>query len=657
MKLEGEKDPGDPHKEEGIPYLHKFDTQGWDPGHPETINDSRMQPRGVEKNKSSDEEKLDQLRKRFKNNITKSALMKAFPFQPNRTEDAQDPISAQRPKKNGIEPASEEALSSAEAGTGTQAFSSGAVIDLPPEMDEATGVQPHASQGAGGEGVQGGGDGSGVMITTERSPIPTAEGEDAASYDSTLRPLKEKDPVKLLKDTVGTYDDHHHSRLEQVNNFEVNLSYLKEGGGGGGAGGGDGGGGSFGGDGGGSGTAMTSDGTHTATYGGGGTPTVYDSSLKPKNSALNKTEASKEEEFEEEMGESTAHVDNNLEKNAEVYGTTEGISQLPAPDVPSGSGNKVNSVERHRPGDSEDRMKRSDIADDTIPLHQKPLGDDVADLVIAEHDEKYKPTEMEHTQQHDLVRRKIIDEDSHRVRTTDPAVEQYTNLSGDTAPQNQFGEALSGVVADLMAPMMAKSEDDPSNMDHGMIKILLPDHLEKQNEFMDPSETLVVAGWGNYYVVDHEGMRKALDGFLARPEYANVNIFHSGIQVGQVIPHFTDENGKVWKTEVRPEGLFVVAALRTDLEVARKAMREILKGTLRGFSIAGNAKKKEIKCDHGQCWTEVTDMEMYEVTLCVQPMNQKSYITDILQKPSPASCPDCYEGVEVEYDSALQVKT
>jgi phage head maturation protease len=99
-----------------------------------------------------------------------------------------------------------------------------------------------------------------------------------------------------------------------------------------------------------------------------------------------------------------------------------------------------------------------------------------------------------------------------------------------------------------------------------------------------------------------------------------------------------------------------VAALRTDLEVARKAMREILKGTLRGFSIAGNAKKKEVKCDHGQCWTEVTDMEMYEVTLCVQPMNQKSYITDILQKPDPASCPDCYEGVEVEYDSSLQVK-
>ena len=180
---------------------------------------------------------------------------------------------------------------------------------------------------------------------------------------------------------------------------------------------------------------------------------------------------------------------------------------------------------------------------------------------------------------------------------------------------------------------------------------------------MDTENTLVVAGWGNYYVIDQEGhrigiegMRRALEEFLKRPEYANVNIFHSGIQVGQILPEFTDSDGKVWKTEVRPEGMFVVAALRNDLEVSRKAMREIMKGTLRGFSIAGNAKEKELKCDHGKCWTEVTDMEMYEVTLCVQPMNQNSYITDILQIPDAQVCPDCYEGVEVEYDSNLNIQ-
>jgi len=656
LSREGDRDPGELHVEEAGPYLHKFDTQGWDPGHPEVINDSRMQPRGVEKNKKDEAPSTQELLQHFKNITAGNKVAKAYPFQPNRTEDVQDPISAQRSKKSGIEPASEEALSSAEAGTGTQAFSSGAVIDLPPEMDQAIGVQPHASQGAGGEGVQGGGDASGVMISTERSPLPTTEGEDAPAYDSSMRLIERDDPVKLLKDTVGTHD-RHHKRLQQINKFEVNLSYLKEGGGGVG--------GSFGGDGGGSGTALTSGGTHTATYGGGGTSTSYDSSLKPKRGEVSKT--ADEDEGSSDRGQT--HVDTNLEKNADVYGTQEGLSQLPAPDVPElgarGSKKNSNTAERYTAGDSEERVDtdRSTVAMDTIPLEQKPLGDDISNLVIAEHDETYKPVELEQLPEHELARRKFIDEDSHRPRTTDPAAEQYTNLSGDIAPQNHFGESLSGVVAGLMAPMLSKSHDDPSNMDHGIMKVLRPDKIEKQSTFMDPSETLVVAGWGNYYVVDHEGhriglegMRKALDGFLARPEYANVNIFHSGIQVGQILPHFTDENGKIWKTEVRPEGLFVVAALRTDLEVARKAMREILKGTLRGFSIAGNAKKKEIKCDHGQCWTEVTDMEMYEVTLCVQPMNQKSYITDILQKPSPIACPDCYEGVEVEYDSALQIK-
>ena len=180
---------------------------------------------------------------------------------------------------------------------------------------------------------------------------------------------------------------------------------------------------------------------------------------------------------------------------------------------------------------------------------------------------------------------------------------------------------------------------------------------------MDTGRTLVVAGCGNYYIVDREGHRISLDGmrralvnFLGKKEFANMNIFHSGIQVGQIIRRFVDQNGKEWRTEVRPEGLFVVAAFRTDLEVARKAMAEVLRGGMRGFSIAGNAKSKEIKCDHGKCWTEVGDLEIYEVTLCVTPMNPKSYITDVLQKPDPMLCPECYDVNQLEFDSSLKTR-
>jgi len=694
-------------------YVEKFDTQGWDPGHPETINDSRMQPRGIPQERLSERiekgedegigakrtlVKVNEYSKRLidilgdneeidfwvldkisrtgsymsdiYHHLTDSRKLdvqqKAYPFTVDRPEDMQDPISAQR-KKDKLSPASEEALSSAEAGTGTQAFSSGAVVDLPESMDAEIGVQPHAVQGSGSEGVEGGGDGSIDMIPTPDASMNIDEAEKASEFDSRLRSLRKKDPL-VRKDTVGSYDDHHHDRLSKVNTFESRLVELKEGGGDGGGGG------SFGGDGG-SGTAMTSGGTHTATYGGGGTSTAYDSSLKPKSAEVTKSDSDKEEEKESEVEtifENVAEtVDSSLEKNADVYGTTEGLSQLPAPDVPelgqTKDPKKSNSIDRHRPGDSESRrrMDGRGVRNEPFPPGQEPIGDDVSNLVIAENEDTYKPAELEERAENEIVRRKFIDEDSHRIRTNDMAAEQYTNLSYDTrlTPENQLGDAVSGVVATLLSPMLAKSGDDPSNIDVGLMKVLVPDGIEKQTDFMDTKNTLVVAGWGNYYVIDQEGhrigiegMRRALEEFLKRPEYANVNIFHSGIQVGQILPEFTDEHGKLWKTEVRPEGMFVVAAIRNDLEVARKAMREIMKGTLRGFSIAGNAKDKELKCDHGKCWTEVTDMEMYEVTLCVQPMNQNSYITDILQMPDAQVCPDCYEGVQVEYDSNLNIQ-
>ena len=100
----------------------------------------------------------------------------------------------------------------------------------------------------------------------------------------------------------------------------------------------------------------------------------------------------------------------------------------------------------------------------------------------------------------------------------------------------------------------------------------------------------------------------------------------------------------------------MVAAFRTDLEVARKAMAEVLRGGMRGFSIAGNAKSKDIKCEHGKCWTEVNDLEIYEVTLCVTPMNPKSYITDVIQKPDPMLCPECYDVNQLEFDSSLKTR-
>jgi len=97
-------------------------------------------------------------------NKKSSLAMKAYA---NPEKDAQKPID---PDEDG-----REALSSAETGTGTQAFSSGAVIDISPDETDGVNVNTKASGGTGGEGVEGGGDGSVTMIAPKDSgvsPLP-----------------------------------------------------------------------------------------------------------------------------------------------------------------------------------------------------------------------------------------------------------------------------------------------------------------------------------------------------------------------------------------------------------------------------------------------------------------------------------------------------
>ena len=327
-------------------------------------------------------------------------------------------------------------------------------------------------------------------------------------------------------------------------------------------------------------------------------------------------------------------------------GSYEGVSQLPYPS--DDNTRPPRSVERHKPGDSEDEEaeQRASDQEHQIPREQQPIGlDQASSYVIADDEEAYSPTAISQKPEHERVGRQFIDED-HRLRSiNDNAAEQYTNLS-----------MLS---QDLGSYTLGKGDTPEALGESDAFKVLTANSIKK----MDTGRTLVVAGWGNYYIVDREGhrigldgMRRAMNNFLGKKEFANMNIFHSGIQVGQILRRFVDSTGKEWKTEVRPEGLFVVAAFRTDLEVSRKAMAEVLKGGMRGFSIAGNAKDKKTICEHGKCWTEVTDLEIYEVTLCVTPMNPKSYITDIIQKPDPMICPECYNVQQLEFDSSLRPK-
>jgi HK97 family phage prohead protease len=120
-------------------------------------------------------------------------------------------------------------------------------------------------------------------------------------------------------------------------------------------------------------------------------------------------------------------------------------------------------------------------------------------------------------------------------------------------------------------------------------------------------------------------MKNAFGDFMKADGYRNVQLAHSNIQVGEVIPSYTDSDGRVWKSGVDDAGMFVVIKLRDDIEKAREVANEIRKGALRGFSIGGQAFKRMRKSDqqHGD-YTEISKLELHEVTICEKGINPEA---------------------------------
>ena len=143
---------------------------------------------------------------------------------------------------------------------------------------------------------------------------------------------------------------------------------------------------------------------------------------------------------------------------------------------------------------------------------------------------------------------------------------------------------------------------------------------------------LVIAGYASVEMVDKQGdlitrgaLGNAFDDFMKADGFRNVQLAHSNIQVGSVIPSYTDSNGRVWKSGVDDAGMFVVIQLRDDIEKAREVAKEIRKGALRGFSIGGQAFKRMRKSDssHGD-YTEISKLELHEVTICEKGINPEA---------------------------------
>ena len=145
----------------------------------------------------------------------------------------------------------------------------------------------------------------------------------------------------------------------------------------------------------------------------------------------------------------------------------------------------------------------------------------------------------------------------------------------------------------------------------------------------------IIAGYASPVVVDqeghkitHEALIKDLPRFMAEEgKYANLNILHSNLTVGKVLPEFTAEDGTTYKTHVDDIGLYAVAEIRTD-DAAPDAVYDVIKdirrGKLKSFSISGNAENPVFMCDERQCFYGIDKVNLFEITVCEEGVNQEA---------------------------------
>jgi len=175
------------------------------------------------------------------------------------------------------------------------------------------------------------------------------------------------------------------------------------------------------------------------------------------------------------------------------------------------------------------------------------------------------------------------------------------------------------------------------------------------------SSDLVVAGYASVEMVDKQGdlitknaLKDAFGKFMKSPGFRNVQLAHSNIQVGEVIPQYEDTSGRMWKSEVDETGMFVVIKLRDDIEKAREVAAEIRKGNLKSFSIGGQAFERVNKHDGTRGdYREISRMELHEVTICEKGINPEAQFR-ILKEDTTTNKGDKMTETESETMNELQ---
>jgi len=176
------------------------------------------------------------------------------------------------------------------------------------------------------------------------------------------------------------------------------------------------------------------------------------------------------------------------------------------------------------------------------------------------------------------------------------------------------------------------------------------------------NDDLMIGGYASIEIVDEQNdlitlkaLQESVKKFMEDSKFRNVMTNHSNVQVGEVVDSYRDKTGKLWKSEVDDVGFFVVIKLRDDIEKAKEVGRNIRKGSLRSFSIGGQALQK-VKKSHNELgeYNEISKLELHEVTICEKGINPEAKFDILKQDIGSEKMSEKLEKALSELDTLLE---
>ena len=187
--------------------------------------------------------------------------------------------------------------------------------------------------------------------------------------------------------------------------------------------------------------------------------------------------------------------------------------------------------------------------------------------------------------------------------------------------------------------------------------------VKKMGLDKEENEPLVVGGAASVVMIDKEGhlitakaLANAFHKFMSNIRTRNMNVFHSDVQAGWVLPAYISKTGHVFKSGVDKHGLWIVAEVRDDTRVAQRMAEEIIKGIINSFSIAGSAIRTKYVNFGSMSYMRVDALELQEITFCLEGVNSQSKFSVLKSRDGINSSPeeillqnDDYSNLEKEY--------